>query len=302
MNFERRTFLKLTAVLGAGIVASPITNTLLGCTTAAKLNVQNNFGLGLYTLRDELPKDPKGVLTKVASFGYKEIESYEHDKLGMFWGMSAVEFKKLMDDLGMKIVSSHCAIHKDLEKKADEAAAIGMRYLVCPSLDGPMGKSEDKMNLDDYKRAADLLNKAGEICKSKGLRFGYHNHDHTFIPRNGVIPQDILIQNTDQNTVDYEMDIYWVVTGGQDPEAWFRKYPGRFKLSHVKDRKKGIPASEREASVNLGTGSIDFSAILRTGIANGMTHFFVEQERYEGTTPLDAVKTNANYMKNFRSA
>jgi sugar phosphate isomerase/epimerase len=116
------------------------------------------------------------------------------------------------------------------------------------------------------------------------------------------MPQDILLQNTEQGTVDYEMDIYWVVTGEQDPEAWFRKYPNRFKLSHVKDRKKGKPASQREASVNLGTGSINFAAILKTAIANGMTHFFVEQELYEGTTPLGAVKANADYMKNFRFA
>lgn len=294
MNYHRRTFLKLTATLGAGLAVSPFANGLMGCSPAAKANVQNNFGLQLYTLRDDLPKDPKGVLTQVAGFGYKQIESYEGEQ-GMFWGMGHTGFKKLMDDLGMTIVASHCDINKDFERKAAEAAAIGMKYLICPWI-GP------QKTLDDFKRFADTFNQRGEICKKNGIRFAYHNHDYTFVPLEGQLPQDVMMQNTSKDLVDYEMDIYWVVTAGQNPDDWFKKYPDRFRLSHVKDRKKGAAASNKDASVVVGTGGINFPAVLKTAADNGMQHFIVEQEAYEGTTPLAAVKANADYMKNFHFA
>jgi sugar phosphate isomerase/epimerase len=95
------------------------------------------------------------------------------------------------------------------------------------------------------------------------------------------------------------MDIYWVVTAGQDPIAWFDKYPGRFKLCHIKDRKKGAPLSQRDASVDLGTGSIDFKKILKDAGTKGMEYYIVEQEAYENTTPIDAAKADAQYLKNF---
>lgn len=295
MNYHRRKFLKLSAALGAGVALSPFTTGLLGCSPTAKLNVQNNFGLQLYTLRDVLPKDPKGVLTQVAGFGYKQIESYEGPQ-GMFWGMGNTGFKTLMDDLGMTIVSSHCDINKDFERKAAEAAAIGMKYLICPWL-GP------QKTLDDFKRHAEAFNQRGEVCKKAGLRFAYHNHDYSFVPLEGQLPQDVLMQNTDKDLVDYEMDIYWVVAAGQDPEAWFKKYPGRFRLSHIKDRKQNVPLAEKDnVSVVVGTGAINFPAVLKTGAENGLKHFIIEQEAYEGTTPMQAVKANADYMKNFRFA
>ncbi|HYO22685.1 MAG TPA: sugar phosphate isomerase/epimerase [Flavisolibacter sp.] len=292
MNHHRRTFLKLSATLGAGLAVSPFANSLMGCSSTAKLNVQNNFGLQLYTLRDDLPKDPKGVLTQVAGFGYKQIESYEGAQ-GMFWGMGNTGFKKLMDDLGMTLVASHCDINKDFERKAAEAAAIGMKYLICPYLGA-------QKSIDEYKRIAATFNQRGEVCKKNGIRFAYHNHDYSFRLQEGQYPQDVLMQNTDKELVDYEMDIYWVVTAGQDPAAWFKKYPNRFRLSHVKDRKRDAPASNTEASVVVGTGSIDFPSVLKVAADNGMQHFIVEQEAYEGTTPLAAVKANADYMKKFR--
>lgn len=294
MKLHRRSFLKLSATVGAGLLVSPFTNGLMGCSATGKLNIQNDFGLQLYTLRDVLPNDPKGVLTQVASFGYKQIESYEGPQ-GMFWGLGHTGFKKLMDDLGMTVVSSHCDINKDFDRKAAEAAAIGMKYLICPYL-GP------QKSLDDFKRFADTFNQRGEVCRKNGIRFAYHNHDYTFVPLEGQMAQDVLMQGTDKDLVDYEMDIYWVVTAGQDPKAWLEKYPDRFRLSHIKDRKKGAPASEKNVSVVVGTGGIDFSSILKTAADKGMRHFIVEQEAYEGTTPLAAVKANADYMKNFRFA
>jgi len=301
MNYQRRDFLKLSATFSAGLALGPFGNTLAGC-SASKGTINKEFGLGLYTLRDVLPTNVKGVLTQVASFGYKKIESYEHSQLGVYWGMKNTEFKKLMDDLGMQLIGTHCQVHVDTERKADEAAAIGMEYLTAPSLDGMIGKSENRMTLDDYKRAADGLNKAAAICKQKGVRLAYHNHDHTFLLINGTIPQEILLNNTDKDNVDFEMDMYWVVTSGQNPEEWLKKYSNRFRLCHIKDRKKGEPISNRDASVVVGSGSINYPSILKTASENGMRHFLIEQEAYEGTTPLDSVKANAEYMKKIKTA
>jgi sugar phosphate isomerase/epimerase len=252
-----------------------------------------NFGLQLYSLRSDLPKDPKGVLKQVAGFGYKQIESYE-GKDGIFWGMTNKEFKKYMDELGMTIVSSHCNINNDFEKKAAEAGEIGMKYLICPSLGG-MNKS-----IDDFKKAAEKFNACGEICKKNGLRFAYHNHGYSFTEMEGQMPHEILMQNTNADLVDFEMDIYWVVTAGADPIAWFNKYPGRWKLCHVKDRKKGADAKEHDASVDLGTGTIDFKKILKAGAGKGMEYYIVEQERYDNSTPLKSAEVDAKYMKKFK--
>lgn len=247
------------------------------------------FGLQLYTLRTDMPKDPQGVLRQVASFGYKQIEGYEGPK-GIYWGMSNKEFKKFTDDLGITMVSTHCNINTDFERKAAEAGEIGMKYLTCPAIGA-------QKTLDDYKRFADKFNACGDICKKNGLRFAYHNHGYTFTPLEGVYPQDTLMQNTNPDTVDYEMDIYWVATPGEDPIQWLQKYPKRFRLCHVKDRQKGADAKEHNASVDLGTGYLDFTRILKEAKKQGMEYYIVEQERYEGTTPLKAAAVDAAYMK-----
>ncbi|MGZ8539341.1 MAG: sugar phosphate isomerase/epimerase family protein [Chitinophagaceae bacterium] len=305
MNNKRREFLKWGAQLVAGAAIIPVacnsasddkakepgsadsTATATPATASAALQY---FGLQLYTLRDDMPKDPKAVLKQVSSFGYKQIESYE-GKDGMFWGMSNTDFKKYMDDLGMTIVSSHCDINKDFEKKAADAAAIGMKYLLSP-YKGPQKK------LDDFKKFADEFNQKGEICKKNGIKFAYHNHDYTFKELEGQFPQDVLMNGTDPSLVDYELDIYWVVAGGQDPETWLKKYKNRFKLCHVKDRTKG--ATEAADSCTLGEGSIDYPKILTTAKENGMEYYIVEQEKYAGTTPLKAAEADAAYMKNLK--
>lgn len=290
MSNKRREFLKNAAILGSGFLFSKY---MTGCSATSKTAAINkNFGIQLYTVRDVLPNDPKGVLTKLASFGYKEIESYEGDK-GMFWGMKNTEFKKLMDDLGMKIVASHCETEKDFERKAAEAAEIGMSYLLSPWL-GPRPK------LDDFRKAADRFNQYGEVCRKNGLRFAYHNHDYSFKLVEGQYPQDIMMKNTDKDLVDYEMDIYWVVTAGQDPVEWINRYPGRFKLSHIKDRMKNVPLSEGDASTVLGKGMIDFPTILAAARKQGMDHYLVEQERYDNTTSMDAARDDADYLKKLR--
>ncbi len=287
--YNRKKFIQLGTAAAGALALSPLSDSFSIGDDTRKLKT---FGLQLYTLRDNMPKNPKGVLQQVASFGYKQIESYEGPN-GMFWGMSNMDFKKYMDDLGMKIVASHTDINKDFEKKAAEAAAIGMKYLICPWL-GP------QKTLDDYKKAADNFNKKGEICKSNGIRFAYHNHDYSFKPIDGQLPQDVMMSITDPSLVDYELDMYWVATAGEDIEAWLKKYKNRFRLCHIKDRSKTPGTNNGQNSVDLGTGSINWSSVLKTAKENGMEYFIVEQEYYAGTTPLKAVEANAGYMKGLK--
>ena len=288
MNHKRREFLKMSGAFAASVALAPVAEKLFAAGIgSAKLD---KFGMQLWTVKNALAKDPQGVLKQLADDGYKQIESFEGSK-GIFWGMSNTEFKKYMDDLDMKIVSSHCDINKDFEKKADEAAAIGMNYLLSPYI-------AVQKTVDDYKKIADQFNKCGETCKKAGIRFGYHNHDHDFKEIDNQPALDIYMQNTDPSLVDYEMDIYWVVTAGQDPEAWLKKYKDRFRLCHIKDRMKNT--TERDASCILGEGSIDFPKIIKTAKENGVQYYIVEQERYDNTTEMGCAKADADYLKKFK--
>ncbi len=248
-----------------------------------------SFGIQLWTVKEAMFADPKDTLTKLASYGYKQIESFEGPK-GFFWGMKNTEFKKLMDDLGMKIVSSHCNNTVEFERKSAEAAEIGMSYLICP-WKGP------QKSIDDFKRFNDEFNKSGEIAKKNGIRFAYHNHDYSFKVLDGQVPQVVMMEGTDKNLVDFEMDIYWVVAAGEDPKAWFKKYPNRFRLCHVKDLTKTAKGSE---SCQMGKGSIDFKSILSEGSKYGMKNFIVEQEAFTGTNPMESAQANAGYMSKFQ--
>lgn len=299
MKNNRRKFIQTAGAFAAGTLILP----QFGCNspqadaaknTATKVMTPkgsiNEFGIQLYTLRDDFPKDPKGVLKQVADLGFKQIEGYE-GKEGLFWGMSNLDFKKYIDDLGMKLVSSHCNIKSDFEKKAKQAAEIGMEYLVCPWV-GP------QKSMDDWKKVTDEFNECGKICKKHGIKFAYHNHAYTFKAFTGMIPHHFVMDNTDPELVDHEMDIYWVVTGGADPIEYLTKYSNRFRLCHVKDRLKDVAADVREASCDLGTGMIDFPKILKVAKENGMKYFILEQERYDNSTPLKSVGVGAEYLKN----
>ena len=164
-----------------------------------------------------------------------------------------------------------------------------MKYLVCP-YKGP------QKSIDDFKRFADEFNANGEICRKNGIRFAYHNHDYSWKPIDGLVPEEVMINNTDKNLVDFEMDIYWVVAAGVDPQAYLKKYPGRFRLCHIKDLGKTATGAE---SVQLGKGTIDFHSIIKTGVENGLKYFIVEQEAFTNSNPLDSAKADAAYLKAF---
>jgi hypothetical protein len=289
MQLDRRDFLKKSGVFASSLALTPWA--VLGNELSLNGSIPT-FGLQLYTLRDDLPKDPKGILKQIASFGYKQIEGYEGPS-GLWWGLGAKEFKKYVDSLGLSMVSSHCDTEKDFDKKCEEAANVGLKYLLSPWV-GP------QKTIDDYKKLADHFNKLGETCKKHGIRFAYHNHDYSFKKIEGQIPQDIFMKGTDASLVDFEIDMYWVVTAGEDPITWMKKHPNRFKLCHVKDRSKTALPSEGDASVDLGTGKIDYKSILKQASALGMKYFIVEQEKYEGTTPLKSAAVDAAWLKNLK--
>jgi sugar phosphate isomerase/epimerase len=298
MKQNRRQFIQKSGMIAAGTFALPSmivkgANRVTNATALIKGDLKQ-FGIQLYTLRNEMPKDPKGVMKKLSEYGYKTIESYEGDN-GMFWGMTNKEFKAYMDELNMKIVSSHATIDDNWQRKAAEAAEIGMDYIICPWV-GP------QKSIDGWKKVTDQFNAAGEICKKEGIKFAYHNHEYTFKAFSGMIPHEYLMDNTDPELVKHEMDIYWVVSGQADPIDYLKKYSGRFTLCHVKDRLKDAPVDEMSASCVPGTGQIDFPKILKVAKDNGMEHFIVEQERYDGTTPFDAAKAGAKYLKDFKFA
>lgn len=286
MSNNRRDFLRGGAIAALGLTLpfrGKSASLLESFAAPKKLRA---FGIQLWTVKEDMARDAKGTLKQIASFGYKQVESFE-GRDGMFWGMGNKDFKKYMDDLGMNIISSHCNNTVDFERKAAEAAEIGMKYLICP-YKGP------QKSIDRFKQFAEEFNKSGEICKKNGLRFAYHNHDYSFKPVDGQVPQEVMMNETDKNLVDFEMDIYWVVAAGEDPKAWFKKHPNRFRLCHVKDLGKTAKGHE---SVQLGKGTIDFASILKAGTANGLRNYIVEQEAFTGSTPLQSAEADAVYMK-----
>ena len=285
MSINRRDFLRNGSFAALGLSVPFLTKaSFFDAPAGFKIP---NFGIQLWTVKENMMADAKGTLAKLASYGYKQIESYEGPQ-GMFWGMGNKGFKSYMDDLGMTIVSSHCDNLTNFDKKSEEAAAIGMKYLICPH------KGTQK-SLDNYKAFADEFNTSGKIAKKHGIKFAYHNHDYSFIAMDGQMPQDVMMQGTDPSLVDFEMDIYWVNAANEDPIAWLKKYPNRFKLCHVKDLAK--TANNGHESCVLGTGTIDFKKVLKAGAKYGIETFFVEQEAFTGTSPIDAAGLDAKYMQ-----
>jgi sugar phosphate isomerase/epimerase len=283
MSHSRRSFLRQTVLTGAAL-SFPFRNELMAMAASKK-----TFGIQLWTVKEALYQDTIGVLTHLSKCGYKQIEGFEGTK-GLFWGMKHTEFKKVMDDLGMNFVSAHCEMNTDFERKAAQAAEIGMKYLICPHVGA-------QKSIDQFKIFADQFNACGEITKKNGFRFAYHNHDYSFKAMDGVLPQDVMMQNTNPATVDFEMDMYWTTVAGVDAIAYMKKFPNRFKLVHVKDLAKTTTGEE---SCIIGQGAIDYTTLLPEAAAQGVNYYVVEQEAYTGTNELDCAKANADYLKTLK--
>jgi sugar phosphate isomerase/epimerase len=274
----RRDFLKTAGAL-----------TLGGLLTSEQLLAASSrpVGIQLYTLRDDLPKDPKGVLKQVAAAGYKELESYQGEK-GVFFGMTAKEFKKFIGDLGMNLRSSHVGTGGTFEKTVAELAEAGAKYVLSPY--------NKKNTLDEYKRTGEDFVKWGEICQKNGVQFGYHNHDYAFKEVEGVLPYDMWLKEIDPKLMVMEMDIYWVVRAGKDPVAYFNQYPGRFPLWHVKDMDK----KNEEQNTEVGKGKIDYKALFKHASKAGLKQAFVEQESNYVPSAIASIKTSAAYLKGIK--
>ncbi len=326
MNLNRRNFIHKAGIFAA----TPLVfSELLACKGKASaenadslstINPSNTkglevFGIQLWTVKEDMAKDPKGTLKALADYGFKQIESCDVGK-GIFWGLTASEFKAHIESLGMSIVSSHCnpefTVKKEKEnefkKLVDEAASVDIKYLINPF-------PGELKTADEYKKVAEGLNRIGEITKAVGIRTAYHNHHMEYLPlADKQIGEEILLSNTNSDLVDFEMDLYWVVKAGQDPEAWLKKHNNRFKLVHIKDLYSAEKIAEIEAkekvtgfwpaqgSTELGKGRINFPQILATAAQNGVEYFIAEQERFDNSTPLNSAKIDAEYLKAFKFA
>ncbi|CAM3741910.1 sugar phosphate isomerase/epimerase family protein [Flavobacterium chungbukense] len=254
-----------------------------------------NIGLQLYTLRDEFSKNVKGVLEHVAKTGYKEIETYGYSSEKGFFGTSPKDFKKIMNDNGLKAPSGHYDFNsfiKDsntdfLKASIECAKQLESEYITVPYLDEKL-----RSDLDGFKRIAQKINEAAVLCKQSGLKLAYHNHDFEFKKFGDKTGYDILLQETDKKLVDFELDLYWAVRSGNDPLALFKVHPGRFTMWHVKDMDK----SKAEWNTEIGEGSINFKTIFAEAKLSGMKHFFVEQETNYSPNPTESIKTSWDFV------
>ncbi|WP_092896563.1 sugar phosphate isomerase/epimerase family protein [Algoriphagus aquimarinus] len=283
MNNQRRKFLQVGSMLGLGAALFPY-ELAARSLDRAKLS---KFGLQLYSVKEEMAKDAAGTMRKLAGFGYKQFEGFDGGK-GILWGMQPAECKSLLSEIGVDFISSHANVFKDLDAQAEQAAAVGMKYLICPYIGA-------QKSVDEWKKVADKFNAAGETLKSHGVKFAYHNHDYTFKMLDGQLPQDILMENTDADLVDFELDMYWAFVAGYDPLEYIARFPGRFKLCHVKDA-EAAGSNAHDRGVLLGSGEMAYADIIKKSKKYGMKYFVVEQERFVGTNPMEAAEKNAAYL------
>ena len=297
MTTSRRTFLKNSSFLLAGTAFLPKVS-------FAASKPSEIVGLQLYSIRDDMKKDPIGTLTQLAKMGYKNVEHANYiDR--KFYGFSAKEFKKILDDLGLKMVSGHTVMgknHWDAGKKEfsdswkwtiDDAAYLGQKYVVSPSMDGSMRKT-----YDDMLRYMDVFNLCGELCQKSGMKFGYHNHSFEFSEKlNDIKVFDIMMQKMDPKRVLMQLDIGNMYIAGAKALDILGQYPGRFEMLHVKDE-IAVGTPEKYESCVLGKGIIPAKEAIDLGRKiGGTTVFILEQESYQNLTPIQSVKEDLEIMK-----
>ena len=298
MKTDRRTFIKTSAMALAGTA-------FLDNPMVAAPKQKGIVGLQLYSIRENMSKDPLGSLTQLAGMGYVYVEhaSYVNRKL---YGYSATELKKVLDDLGLKMISGHTVMgrqHWDEAKKdfsdswkltVEDAATLQQQYVVSPSMDNSMRKT-----YDDFKHYMDVFNKCGELCKKWGMKFGYHNHDFEFSEKlNGEKLFDIMMKSIDPDLVVVQLDIGNLYNGGAIAIDVVNQYPGRFENIHVKDEIKAGEGGERYESCVLGEGIVNAKKV--TGLAKrkgGTKVYIIEQESYQDKTPMECVKLDLEIMR-----
>lgn len=267
--------------------------------------MENNiksFGIGLqlYTIREEMVRDPLGSLKQVADLGFSYLELAGYSD-GRFYGFAPLEFKKIVDDLGIEIISSHTMVEASVKtsekarKVAEAHAALGVRYCIQPWV-----FEEDRATLKSYKKMAESWNITGSVMKEYQIQFGYHNHNFEFEPVDGKNPYyDILMEELDNDLVTMELDLFWAVKAGHNPVEMFKKYPGRFQLFHLKDMFTAeapffTPNTDDFAPV--GAGIINFREIFAFKETAGFKYMFVEQDATKDGKPFDSIQTSISNL------
>jgi len=273
----RRDFIKTLSISAAAGIILPLSSFVT--------NKNKPYGLILYTVREDMKKNPIKTLESIASIGFDVLESAGYDSR-KYYGMKPAEFKQKVESLGMKVISSHHAINpKKIDEIVEDASEAGIEYVVFPWMQSG--------NLDYYKEKAEQFNKFGEAFNKAGIRFCYHNHDFEFKETEGQIPYNVLLENTDPELVALEMDLYWISKVGFDPTEYFKKYPGRFELWHVKDMKN----DDKKSFTEVGNGTIDFDKIFSKKNTSGMRYYFVEEDTCLDYSPLESIKISLDYIK-----
>lgn len=280
MMTSRRTFL---ALAGAALPLSP------------QRTFSGPLGLQIYSLRREAAKDLPGTLAMIRQMGFEELEA------GGFFGQTPAEFRRMLAEYGLKVTSMGAEwpqLTKSTSEAADNAHAVGAEYVCCTNI-----PHRRPFTLDDARRAADNFNHWGEALARAGLHFCYHPHGFEFGSGPDGTLFDSMAKRIEPRNGNFEMDVFWIVFGGQDPVKLLERYPGRFLLMHLKDIRKGEPKTgnpgdvAEEASVPLGTGEIDWPPVLRAALKTGVRRFYVEEEH---PNAVKQIPQTLDYLRNLR--
>lgn len=296
---SRREFLRLSATgIGAAVISNSIWQNSGMHVSESDIPDLKTFGIGLqlYTIRDAMKKDAAGSLKKVSDIGYKYLELASYSN-GKFYGYEPGEFKKMVNDLGMVIISSHAGVSPkgitddEAKKMAQDHAKTGAKYCLQPYVD-----DADRNSVAGYQKMVKVWNKVGRIMKDNGVQFGYHNHNFEFATVEGKVPYfDIFMKEMDKDVMTMELDLFWTTKAGINPVDLFKKYPGRFQLFHMKDMyTKEVPFFKTSSNdfAPVGAGVIDFKEILAAKEIAGMKYMFVEQDNAGDGEPFDAIRTS----------
>lgn len=261
-------------------------------------------GVQLYTVRTDLEKDFDGTLAKVAAIGYKEVE------FAGYFGHTPRQVRDALERYGLASPSAHLdyatvSTPDKWSKALDDAATIGQTFLVNPWVDEPIRNQPGAWN-----RVADVYNRAGAAAKAHGIQFCYHNHNFEFYSRDdlgGKLPFDVLIDSCDPKLVKMELDLCWISAAGKDPLEYFRRYPGRFPLVHVKGLRK-VPAPQATPVpidkvlpdlTAVGQGDvIDWKRIFAKSKEAGIEHYFVEHDN--PNDPFASLKASYEYLSHLK--
>jgi len=255
-------------------------------------------GIQLYTINDAMRADAAGALKRLREIGYVEVES------AGFGGLSGTQFRGLLDDAGVTCPSAHLQFDvANLDRAFADAHTLGAKFAVASMMrvfvpNAPKDGLKSGMSLDEAKRTAELANRIGVAAQRAGLQFTYHNHNFEFADvGGGQIGYDVLLQETDSKLVKFEVDCGWMIFAGHDPIQYFKKYPGRFPMIHVKDFLPKANGATEMQGAELGHGTVDYKPIFAAAVQAGLQHYFVEQEGpFARMSTVEAAKVDFEYL------